>query len=120
MEDGEHWNVHSVAVGARHINDDSSFRFYGRSGFEGDGTVGVEELVGDVAEDGGTAGGDASFGDENEESSEELADVGSGGELGEFGEKLGGEVFVVVLRRLGIGGDRSVAETEMGAGVQDG
>jgi hypothetical protein len=31
-----------------------------------DGAMGVEELVGNVAEDGGAAGGDASFGDEDE------------------------------------------------------
>ena len=79
--------------------------------------MGVEELVGDVAEDGGAAGGDASFGDE--EAGEELADVIAGGEFGEFGKELGGEIFVVVLRRFG-SSDLSVAETEMGTGVQDG
>jgi hypothetical protein len=114
------WNVLSIAVGTRHINDDSSFRFDGRSGFEGDGAMGVEELVGDVAEDGGAARGDASFGDEDEESGEELADVGSGGELREFGEEFGGEVGEVVLRRGGDGNDLSVTETKVGAGVQDG
>ena len=77
-------------------------------------------MAGEVAEDGGAAGGDTSFGDENEEAGKELADVVSGREFGEFGEEFGGEIFVVVLRRRGSGDDLSVAETEMGAGVQDG
>jgi len=51
-----------VVIGLRHVDDDSGF-FFGRSGFEGDGAVGVEELVGDVGEDGGAARGDAAFGD---------------------------------------------------------
>src|SRR5712664_3328356 len=69
-----------------------------------DGAVGVEELVGDVGEDGGAAGGDASFGDEGEEAGEELADVGAGGEFGKFGEEVGGEVFRVIVLRLCRGG----------------
>jgi hypothetical protein len=61
-----------------------------------DGVVGVEELVGDVGEDGGAARRDAAFGDESEEAGEELADVVGGIELGELGEEVGGEVFGVV------------------------
>jgi len=53
-----------VALGARHIVDDSDGLFLGGIGFEEDGAVGVEELVGDVGQDGGAAGGDAAFGDE--------------------------------------------------------
>ena len=34
---------------------------------EGDGAMGVEELVGDVGQDGGAARGDAAFGDEDKE-----------------------------------------------------
>jgi hypothetical protein len=61
------------------------------------------------------------LGDEGEKAGEELADVGAGGELREFGEEVGGEVFRVVVSRLGCGGDqRRVAETQVGAGVQNG
>jgi hypothetical protein len=52
----------------------------------GDGAVRVEELVGNVGEDRGAAGGDATFGDQDEKTSEELADMHSGVEFGEFGE----------------------------------
>src|SRR5216683_106857 len=71
-----------------------------------DGAVGVEELVGDVGEHGGAAGGDAAFGDEDHQPGEELVDVDGGVELGEFGEEVGGEVFRVVLdgHRNGRGG----------------
>ena len=59
---------------------------------EGDGAVGVEELVGDVGQDGGAARGDATFGDEDKEQGEELGDVDGGVELGELGEKFRVEV----------------------------
>jgi hypothetical protein len=72
--------------------------------------MGVEELVGDVGEDGGAAGRDAASGDEREESAEKLADVRAGGELGEFGEEIGGEVFRITERLLVGAG---VAQTEM-------
>ncbi len=62
-----------------------------------DGAVGVGELVGDVGEHGGAAGGDAAFGDEDHQPGEELVDVDGGVELGEFGYEVGGEVFGVVL-----------------------
>ena len=76
----------------------------------GDGAVGVEELVGDVGQDGGAAGGNAAFGNEGEKAGEKLADVYADGELGEFGEKVGGEVFRVTVRLLRGAG---VAQTEM-------
>ena len=76
----------------------------------GDGAVGVEELVGDVGEDGGTARGDATFGNEGEEPGEKLADVYAGGEFGELGKEVGGEVFRVTVRLLRGAG---VAQTEM-------
>jgi hypothetical protein len=92
--------------------------FFGRLGFEGDGAMGVEELVGDVGEDGGAAWGDAAFGDEDEEASEEFVDVRAGGEFGEFGEEVGGEVFRVVVLRPGGAGDALTemerAKTEVG------
>ncbi len=72
--------------------------------FAVDGAVGVEELVSDVGQDGGAAGGDAAFGDEDHQPGEELVDVDGGVELGEFGEEVGGEVFRIVLWRLGHGG----------------
>lgn len=37
------------------------------------------------------------MGDKGEEAGEELADVDAGGEFGEFGEEIGGEVFLVVV-----------------------
>src|SRR5712664_2380010 len=86
-----------------------------------DGAVGVEKLVGDVGEHGGAAGGDAAFGDEDHQPGEELVDVDGGVELGEFGEEVGGEVFRIVLWRLGHGGAQGgMAETKMRAGVEDG
>src|SRR6266852_4544755 len=67
--------VLSVAFGARQIHDD----FLGLVvRFFLDGAVGVQELVGDVSEDGGAARPDAALGDLNEETGEELADVGAG------------------------------------------
>src|SRR6266852_3853728 len=81
--------------------------------FAVDGAVGVEELVGDVGEDGGASGGDAAFGDEDQQPGEELVAVDGGVELGEFGEEVGGEVFRVVLWRLGHGGAQGgLAEIE--------
>jgi hypothetical protein len=61
----------------------------------------VQELVGYVGHDRGPAGRDAAFGGEDQEAGEKLADVEAGAELGEFGEEFGGEIFRVVLRRLG-------------------
>jgi hypothetical protein len=66
--------VESIVEGMRDVDDDLLW-FLGESGFEGDGAVGVEELVGDIGEDRGAAWGDAAFGDEGEEAAEELADV---------------------------------------------
>jgi hypothetical protein len=83
--------------------------------FAFDALVRVEELVGDVGEDGGAARGNAAFGDEGEETGEELADVHGGIELGELGEEVGGEVFGVGLQGKWAG----VTETETGLSVQD-
>jgi hypothetical protein len=85
----------------------------------GDGAMGVEKLVGDVGHDGGAAGGNAAFGDEDEEAGKKRFDVETGAELGEFGEEFGGEVFGVVLGRLGRSKQSGMAETKMGAGVQN-
>jgi len=59
---------------------------------EGDGAVGVWELVGDVGQDGGAARRDAALGDEDKEPGEELADVDGGVEFGKLGEEFRGEV----------------------------
>jgi hypothetical protein len=64
----------------------------------------MEELAGDEGEDGGAAWRDAALGDEDEEAREELADVRAGRELGEFGEKIGGEIFRVVVNVHWYGG----------------
>ncbi len=115
------FGVGPVAIGAGDVNDNLRV-VVGRGGFEEDGAVGVEELVGDVGEDGGAAGGDAAFGDEGEEAGEELADVRAGGELGEFGEEVGGEVGEIALVLLAGGPQggthREVVKTktEMGIG----
>jgi hypothetical protein len=85
----------------------------------GDGAMGVEKLVGDVGHDGGATRGDAALGDEDEETGEKLVDVDAGAELGEFGEEFGGEVFRVVLGRLGRSEQSGMAETKMGAGGQN-
>src|SRR5260370_12635428 len=57
---GSRFGVGPVTLGARHVKDDSlGLVIYGL-GFEDDGTVRVEELVGDVSENGGEAGVGAS------------------------------------------------------------
>ena len=73
--------------------------------FAVNGAVGVEELVDDVGQDGGAAGGDAAFGDENEEAGEKLVDVDTALELGELGEELGGQVEGIIWRLLKPGAD---------------
>jgi hypothetical protein len=99
MEDGRHEIVLS-ARRAGHIAALDAGRFGVpelENVFAVDGAVRVEELVGDVPQDGGAARGDAAFGHKDQKPCEELVDVNGGLELGEFGEKIGGEVFRVVL-----------------------
>ena len=101
----------SVALGAREIPDDFlwlAVRFFL------DGAVRVQELVGDVGEDGGPAGGDAALGNQDEQPGEKLADICARGELGEFREQVGGEVFGVVRRgrERKTGGDLPVVVPE--------
>jgi hypothetical protein len=59
--------------------------------------VGVEELIGDVSENGGASRRDAASGDQSEEAGEKLAEINGGRELGEVGEEVGGEVFRIVI-----------------------
>jgi hypothetical protein len=73
--------------------------------FAVDGAVGVEELVGDVGQDGGAARGDAAFGDKDQELGEELVDVNGVLELGGFTEEVGGEVERIIGRLLEPGSD---------------
>ncbi len=70
----------------------------------------MEELVGDVAQDGGAARGDAALGDQGKEANEELTKVDCAGELGELGKKVRGEVLRVVVQLLRGAG---FAETDM-------
>ncbi len=72
--------------------------------------MGVEELVGDVAQDGSATRGHAALGDQGKQANEELTKVDGAGELGELGKKVGGEVFRVIVGMLR--GTR-VAEIEM-------
>jgi len=72
--------------------------------------VGLEELIGDVAQDGSAARGDAALSDQGKEANEELTEVDGAGELGELGKEVGGEVLRVAARLRRGGG---VAETEM-------
>ena len=59
------------------------------------GTVRVEELIGNVGENGGTARRDTAFCDEEEEPGEKLSDVDGGPELAGLAEEVGREIFRV-------------------------
>jgi hypothetical protein len=59
----------------------------------------MEELIGDVREDGSATRRDAALGDKNEKTREELTKVHNGGAFGEFGEEFGGEVGRVIGKR---------------------
>jgi hypothetical protein len=64
----------------------------------------AEELVGEVGEDGGAAGGDASFGEEDEDAGEGVVDVGGGVEVFEAFWEIGGDVglMIEILREMGV------------------
>jgi len=64
--------------------------------FAVNGAMAVEELVGDVGQDGGAARGDAAFGDKDQELGEKLVDVDGRVELGEPGEEFRGEVEGII------------------------
>jgi hypothetical protein len=78
-----------------------------------DGGQGVEELIGDVGENGRTARGDAILHDENEELGEEEIDIVSGLEVIELEEEISGEIGV--NRLIGLQLQGSVAKAESGA-----
>src|SRR6266436_8852339 len=78
----------TVAVGAGHVKDD----LRGLGVFLlGDGGEGAEELVGDVGEYGGAAGGDFVLREEEEQAREEIVDLGGGGEVVEVDGEGGGD-----------------------------
>jgi len=76
----------------------------------------MEQLVGDVRQNGGAARREAALGDEDEQPREELLDVGGRLELRELREEFGGEILGV---RMG-GGQAGMTETKTGASVQNG
>ena len=81
------WDV-AVAVRTWHVEDDG-----GGLGVHlfGDGGEGTEELVGDVGEDGGAAGGDFVLREEEEQAREEVVDLCGGGEVVEVDREGGGD-----------------------------
>src|SRR5215471_11330670 len=81
----------------------------------------MQELVGDVGENGGAARGDAAFGHQDEEAGKEFAQVFGGGELGMIGEEVFGEVGRVLRgRREGGGLQMEMIGTKAGLGFQAG
>jgi len=75
-----------------------------------DDAVGMQELVGDVSENGGASGRDAAFGRLDEEVGKEFAEVFRGGEMSEAGEEVRREVGGVTGGRREDGGG---VQTEM-------
>src|SRR5882762_2840325 len=106
----------TVTLWTGHVEDDGGVLAIF---FFGDGGEGAEELVGDVGEDGGAAGGDFVLGEEEEQAGEEIVDLGGGGEIvevdGEGGRDFGG----VELRWSGnlgvLGAERLGAEADEAA-----
>jgi hypothetical protein len=90
------------------------FRVFLDLPFAVEGALGVEELIGNVGHDGGAARGDAALGDEDQEAGKELVDGEGGIKFGEFGEKVGGEVFEVAG-----GGDERQASGDLQVEVAD-
>src|SRR5260370_30561302 len=84
----------------------ASRRLIGGGGESSGMTAGVrvEELIGDVSENGSASRRDAAFGDESEQAGEKLAEINSGRELGELREEVGREVFGIVIQLQGSGG----------------
>ncbi len=70
-----------------------------------DDAVGMQELVGDVSENGGAPGRHAALGRLDEEVGKEIAEVFRGGEMGMAGEEVLGEVGGVIGGRREDGGD---------------
>ena len=66
--------------------------------------VRVEELIGDVSENGGASRRDAALGDQSKKAGEKLAETNSRREFGELREEVGGKVFRIVVQLEGSGG----------------
>ena len=96
-----------VAFGVLHVDND---RGLAAVFFFGDGGEGAEELVGDVGEDGGAAGGDFVLREEEEQAGEEVVDLRGGGEVVEVDGEGGGDFRGVGL----VCGERSVGRAEAG------
>jgi hypothetical protein len=100
------------------VEDARAVKF--ESVFAVDGAVGMEELVGDVGQNGGATRGDAALGDLDEQTGEKLVDVHGGLEFREFGEEFGGEIVGVGLglpvgdAHGGAGGEVVEAKTKLG------
>jgi len=110
-----------VALGARQIEDDWLLLVVQFLFFLLDDAVGMQELVGDVSENRGAAGGHAALGGLDEEGGKEFAQVFGRAEMGEAGEEVLGEVGEVtgVLRGGGDEG-KEMAGTKTGLGCQAG
>jgi len=109
------WPTGLLVRGARDVDDEFGPIVWLSALLDVEGAVAVQELVGDVRQNGGTARGDAAFRDEDQESGEELVDLGGRLECGELPEEFDGEVV-----RVGLDGLRpDMPETETGLSVQD-
>ncbi len=99
----------SVAVGFRHVDDDSLWL---AGFFLLDGGEGAEEEVAGIGHDGSAARGDAVLGLKKKEAGKEIVDGDGGTELCETGDEFGGEIggFVKLLPAAGVlgakGGER--------------
>jgi len=98
-----HGGSSSVAVGFRHVDDDSLWL---AGFFLLDGGEGAEEEVAGIGHDGGAARGDAVLGLKKKEAGKEIVDGDGGTEFSETGDEFGGEIggFVPLLPAAGMVG----------------
>ena len=91
------WRIVLVprAAQAGHIYDDADVAVGVALVVVIDGAMGVQELVGDIGQDGSAARGDAALGDKDKEISEELVDGDGGLEVGEFPDEPNGEIEIL-------------------------
>jgi len=94
-----------VAFRARQIHDDFLGLVVQFLFFLLDGAVGMQELVGDVGENGGAPRGHAAFGRLDEEAGKEFAQVFGRAEMGEAAEEVFGEVVEIARGLRGGGGE---------------
>jgi hypothetical protein len=98
-----HGASRSIAVGFRHVNDDSSWLVVFLVELALDGGEGVEKEVASESHDGGAARGDAVLGLEKKEAREEFIDGKGGLEFGETSREFGGEIGGLVAFLLAAG-----------------